>query len=33
MRGKDADEALEIANNTFNSNIIDSRLPNIVKKD
>ena len=33
VRGKeDADEALEIANNTFNSNIIDSRLPNICEK-
>ena len=30
VRGKnDADEALEIANNTFNSNIVDHRLPNI----
>ena len=30
VRGKyDADEALEIANNTFNSKIIDQRLPNI----
>ena len=30
VRGKDdADEAIEIANNTFNSNIIDGRLPNI----
>ena len=30
VRGKeDADEAMEIANNIFNSNIIDERLPNI----
>ena len=30
VRGKeDADEAIDIANNTFNSNIIDQRLPNI----
>ncbi len=30
VRGKeDADEALEITNNTFNSNIVDNRLPNI----
>ena len=30
VRGKeDADEAIEIANNVFNSNIIDDRLPNI----
>ena len=30
VRGiEDANEALEIANNTFNSNIIDQRLPNI----
>ena len=30
VRGKeDADEAIEIANNIFNSNIIDERLPNI----
>ena len=30
VRGKkDADEALDIANNTFNSKIIDQRLPNI----
>ena len=30
VRGKnDADEALDIANNTFNSNIVDHRLPNI----
>ena len=30
VRGKkDADEALEITNNTFSSNIIDKRLPNI----
>ena len=33
VRGKqDADEALEIANNIFNSNIIDERLPNISQK-
>ena len=33
VRGKeDADEALEIANNIFNSNIIDERLPNISEK-
>jgi len=33
VRGKeDATEALEIANNTFNSNIIDERLPNISQK-
>ncbi len=33
VRGKeDAIEALEIANNTFNSNIIDKRLPNISQK-
>ena len=33
VRGiKDANEALEIANNTFNSNIIDQRLPNISQK-
>ncbi len=33
VRGKkDADEALEITNNTFNSNIIDNRLPNISQK-
>ena len=30
VRGKkDADEAIEVANNTFNSKIIDDRLPNI----
>ena len=30
VRGKeDADEALEIANNVFNSNLVDKRLPNI----
>ena len=30
VRGiEDADEALDIANNTFNSNIVDQRLPNI----
>ncbi len=34
VRGKkDADEALEIADNTFNSNIIDQRLPNISQKE
>ena len=34
VRGKeDADEALEIANNTFNENIIDKRLPNISEKE
>ncbi len=34
VRGKeDADEALEIANNTFNANIIDKRLPNISVKE
>ncbi len=34
VRGKkDAEEALEIANNTFNSNIIDQRLPNISQKE
>ncbi len=34
VRGKDdADEALEIANNTFNSKIIDERLPNISQKE
>ncbi len=33
VRGmEDANEALEIANNTFNSNIIDQRLPNISQK-
>ena len=33
VRGKkDADEALEIANNIFNSNINDERLPNISEK-
>jgi len=33
VRGKeDADEALEIADNIFNSNIIDERLPNISEK-
>ena len=33
VRGKeDADEALEIADNIFNSNIIDARLPNISEK-
>ena len=33
VRGKeDADEALEITNNIFNSNIIDERLPNISEK-
>ena len=33
VRGKeDADEALEIANNIFNKNIADKRLPNISKK-
>tara|TARA_E500000178_G_scaffold102267_1_gene101772 strand:+ start:685 stop:1923 length:1239 start_codon:yes stop_codon:yes gene_type:complete len=33
VRGKDdANEALEIANNTFNANIIDERLPNITIK-
>ena len=33
VRGKeDADEALEIANNIFNSNIFDERLPNISEK-
>ena len=33
VRGKDdAKEALEIANNTFNANIIDERLPNISQK-
>ena len=33
VRGKkDADDALEIANNIFNSNIIDERLPNISEK-
>ena len=33
VRGKeDADEAFEIANNIFNSNIIDERLPNISQK-
>ncbi len=33
VRGKeDADEASEIANNVFNSNIIDKRLPNISQK-
>ena len=33
VRGKeDADEAFEIANNIFNSNIIDERLPNISEK-
>ena len=33
MRGKqDADEAIEIANNIFSSNIIDERLPNISEK-
>tara|TARA_B100000989_G_scaffold157155_1_gene117366 strand:- start:245 stop:1483 length:1239 start_codon:yes stop_codon:yes gene_type:complete len=33
VRGKeDADEALEIANNIFNENIIDKRLPNISQK-
>ena len=33
VRGKeDADEALEIADNIFNSNINDSRLPNISEK-
>ncbi len=33
VRGKeDADEALQIANNIFNSNIIDERLPNISEK-
>ena len=29
---EDANEALEIANNTFNSNIIDQRLPKISQK-
>ncbi len=34
VRGKeDAVEALEIANNTFNTNIIDERLPNISKNE
>ena len=34
VRGKDdADEALEIADNTFNSKIIDERLPNISQKE
>ena len=34
VRGKeDAVEALEIANNTFNSHIIDKRLPNISQKE
>ncbi len=33
VRGKeDADEAIEIADNIFNSNIIDKRLPNISEK-
>ena len=33
VRGKqDADEAIEIANNIFSSNIIDERLPNISEK-
>ena len=34
VRGEDdANEALEIANNTFNANIIDERLPNVsIKK-
>tara|TARA_Y200000002_G_scaffold88981_1_gene71394 strand:+ start:310 stop:1548 length:1239 start_codon:yes stop_codon:yes gene_type:complete len=33
VRGmEDANEALEITNNTFNSNIIDQRLPNISQK-
>ena len=33
VRGKeDADEALEIADNIFNSKIIDERLPNISQK-
>ena len=34
VRGKDdADEALEITDNTFNSKIIDKRLPNITQKE
>ena len=34
VRGKeDADEALEIADNTFNSKIIDQRLPNISQNE
>tara|TARA_B100000989_G_scaffold144363_1_gene107531 strand:- start:2700 stop:3938 length:1239 start_codon:yes stop_codon:yes gene_type:complete len=34
VRGKDdADEALEITDNTFNSKIIDQRLPNISQKE
>ena len=34
VRGiEDAEEALEIANNTFNSNIIDQRLPNISQNE
>lgn len=34
VRGEeDADEALEIANNTFSANIIDKRLPNISLKE
>ena len=33
VRGKkDAEEALEIANNIFNSNIVDERLPNITQE-
>ena len=33
VRGKeDANEAIEMANNIFNSNIVDKRLPTIIKK-
>ena len=34
VRGKeDANEAIEMANNIFNSNIVDKRLPTIIKKN
>ena len=34
VRGKDeANEAIEMANNIFNSNIADERLPTIIEKN